>query len=471
MTPSLTPGTVFFNLAVSLFVIPIVLGFFIKAPKLVLFGFLGVVLLFSDSTWGQLQAESSIYSRGSGLFYFSLVNLALLAAGVAALLKRLANPGSPQLAPPMTKYFLIFAFILAGHVVVGLLLGVDLSAILGYNGILNLMNMFVFMYLLIMAFDSEEDAQQLMLVIVLLAAIRAVFGAVRYVLFGGDSANPYRNLEGMDVSIFFFDIGDNFIAALAAFCAAWLLTAPEVRLSLLKRVFLFLFLIVEIAAVALSFRRSSLVGMAIMFAFLFLRIPGQRKFYFALLAGGVLFVVTTVFYQHRLQFASDQGLFYSLIYDIVSETDIRYGRFYELWAAAQSMEDHWLFGRGTWGTFAGKRDILAFHVDFSFVHSGFGHIVLKTGLVGLAVFCAMLVSYVMFYLRHRNSLLGNARLMADAGFAGFLFWTPTLLIGTPIVEIRTMLLLGLTLALPFIAVGVRQRQEQAYSYQPAYAAA
>lgn len=473
MNSSLSPGEVYTNLVVSLFVIPIVWGIFIKAPKLVMLGFIGVLFVFADSTWGQLQIQNTIYSRGSGMFYFSLVNLGLLAAGAAALFKRLANPGSPHLAPSMTKYFLTFVFLFFGHIVIGLIEGVELPVILSYNGILNVFNMFVFMYLIIMAFDSEKDGQDLMLAIIVLAGIRAVFGAVRYVLFGGDSANPYRNFEGMDVKIFYFDIGDNFIAAIAAFCAAWLLTAPEVRLSLFKRALLFGFLLLEIAAVALSFRRSSLVGLALMFLFLFFRIPGQRKFFFGLIAGALLFVVATIFFQQRLQFAgSGQGIFTSLIYDIISEPDLRDGRFAELWSAAQSMDGHWLLGRGSWGTFNGDRDSLTYHVDFSFVHSGFGHIVLKTGLLGLALFCAILGSFIVFYLRHRNGLIGNARLMADTGFAGFLFWIPTLLIGTPIIEIRTMLLLGLTFALPFIAVGVRNRQAEAYAYQqPTYAAA
>ncbi|HEY4542432.1 MAG TPA: hypothetical protein VIG66_08675, partial [Noviherbaspirillum sp.] len=379
MNAPLTTGEVYANLLASLFVIPIVWGFFIRAPKLVIFGFLGVVLMFSDSSWGQLNAEGTIYSRGSGMFYFSLVNLGLFAAGAAALLKRLADHGGPALAPPMTKYFLTFAFILAGHIVLGLLQGIELPSILGYGGILNLMNMFVFMYLVIMAFDSEKDGQQLMLAIVVLAAIRAVYGGMRYVLMGGDPSNPYRNFEDMNVRIYFFDIGDNYVAAIAAFCAAWLLTAPEVRLSLLKRAFLFGLLMFEIATIALSYRRSSLIGLGLMFVFLFLRIPGQRKLFFGVLAGGLLFVIATIFFQQRLQFASevsDDGLIASLIYDIIGQGDLRYGRFYELWLAYQSMEGHWLFGLGSWGTYRGNADTIGFATDFSFVHSGFGHIVL-----------------------------------------------------------------------------------------------
>jgi hypothetical protein len=61
--------------------------------------------------------------------------------------------------------------------------------------------------------------------------------------------------------------------------------------------------------------------------------------------------------------------------------------------------------------------------------------------------------------------------MADAGFAGFLFWVPTLLIGTPIIEFRTMLLIGLALAMPFIAVGIQNREARNYAYQTQYAPA
>ncbi|MGH8806848.1 MAG: O-antigen ligase family protein [Noviherbaspirillum sp.] len=472
MTPSLTPTEVFTNLVVALFVIPIVWGIFIKAPKLVVFGFIGVLFMFSDSTWGQLQTENSIYSRGSGMFYFSLLNLVLLVAGVAALAKRLVNPQGPQLAPPITKYFMAFVFLLAAHVLIGLMVGIELDQILAYRGVFNVLNMLIFMYLLIMAFGNDKDSDKLLLAIIALAAIRGLFGVVRFFVFDGDSANPYRNFEGLDIKILFFDISDNFVAGMGAFCAAWLLTAPESRFSVFKRILLFAFLMLEIATVALSFRRSSLIGLGLMFVFLFLRIPGRRKLLFALLAAALLAAVASVFYQHRLQFSSEDSMVTSLIYDITMERGIRESRFYELYAAAQSMEGSWLFGRGTWGDFVGDRERLSYHGnDFSFVHSGFGHMILKTGLVGLLVLCGILAAFISFYMKHRNGLFGDARLVADAGFAGFLFWVPTLLIGTPIIEFRTMMLLGLALAMPFIAVGVQNSQVRTYLARRHYAAA
>ncbi|MDB5839416.1 MAG: hypothetical protein JWQ23_1368 [Herminiimonas sp.] len=449
-----------------LMVIPIIFGLSLRVPKLVATGFIVVLFLFSSSTWGQLQAENTIYARGVGMFYFSLLNLALLIAGVATFVRKLANPYSTHLNLPLGKYFLAFVFLLFSHVVLGLMSGVDIFDILGYNGIINILNMLVFMYLVVMAFHNERDTRHLLYTIIALAAVRALFGIIRYVWFDGDSANPYKNFENLDIKILFFDIADNFIASLAAFCAAWLLTSREVRLSLLKRLMLCAFLVLEIAAVALSFRRSSLVGLALMFALLLYRLPGASKWKFLLLGLGMLWVTALVFFQQRLQFNigdNTGGILSSLIYDIAPEKNLNDNRFYELFAAAKSLGDNWLFGLGSWGTFSGDQELLGYHFGkFDFVHSGFGHIILKAGLVGLLLFCLLLVAYTSYYFRHRKYLNGNARLIADAGFAGFLFWVPTLLIGTPIIEFRSMLLIGLTLAMPFVAVSLEKYRVRTY---------
>jgi hypothetical protein len=441
----------------ALIVIPIIFGLVLKAPKLVVLGFLGVLFIHSDSTWGQLNIESTIYGRGTGLFYFSLINMALLVSGFAVLCKKLATPGSPHLAGPISKYFVALLCLVFAHMVIGLMLGKELPEILSYNGVLNLLNMLVFMYLVIMAFRNERDQQNLLLAIIGLAAIRATFGLIRYVWFGGDTANPYRNFQDIDVKIVFFDIGDNFIASLAAFCAAWLLTSSQARLSGLKRLALFAFLLLQVLCVALSFRRSSLIGMALMFALLVFRLPGRQRFIILLFVAGFLTAMATVFVRQRMQFSGEGGggFLSSLIYDIAPDKGLEDNRFYELYAAAQSIGGNWLIGLGTWGSFTGDEEILSYHFGkFDFVHSGFGHIILKTGVIGLALFCGLLAAFASYYFRNRKYLIGNAQLLADAGFAGFLFWFPTLLIGTLIIEFRSMLLLGLTLALPFVAVGL-----------------
>jgi hypothetical protein len=83
-------------------------------------------------------------------------------------------------------------------------------------------------------------------------------------------------------------------------------------------------------------------------------------------------------------------------------------------------------------------------------------------LVGLLLFSTLLIAYASHYFKQRRFLTGNSALLADAGFSGFLFWIPTLLIGTPIIEFRTMLLIGLTLAMPFVAVGLENYKVRNY---------
>jgi hypothetical protein len=462
MTPLTTLGT----LTLSLLIVPLIFFICLRAPKLPVYAFIAVLFLFSYANWGQLQAENSIYARGTGLFYFSLLNLALLIAGVAVLVRKLANPKNPALAAPLMPYFLAFLFLMVCHILMGLMSNIDLDVILSYNGLINVLNMFIFMYMVAMAFTTEKDKSRLLWTFIILAGARALFGLVRYMWFGGDSANPYANFEKLDIKLFFFDIADNFVCALAAFCVAWLLTSPAVRLSYMKRFVLYGFLALQVAAVALSFRRSSLIGLALMFGFLLLRLPGARRARFSLLALGALAVVGAIFFQQRLQFQDGAagGFIASLIYDINPDKGGD-NRFYELYAAAHSLGSNWLFGLGSWGTYSGDQELLAYHFGkFEFVHSGFGHLVLKSGIVGLMLFLALLWSFISFYLKHRNRLLGNSRLMADAGFAGFLFWIPTLLIGTPIIEFRTMLLFGLTLALPYVAVGLETYRARNYHY-------
>lgn len=462
---------------IGLIAMPIIIGTSLKKPWLVALAMITVLFMFSSSSWGQLQVQNTIYSRGVGELSFSLVNLVLFVAGSAVAIRRLTDPFYPKIAPPITPYFWLFSFLLLAHVLVGMAAGVDVLVALGYSGIINVLNMLVFMYLAIMAFREEKDRNKLLVAIIVLAAIRAAFGLIRYQWFGGDSANPYQNFERLDIKLVFFDMSDNFVASLAAFCAAWLLAQPGVRLSIMKRIALWSFLALQLAAVTLSFRRSALLGIGLMFAFLIFRLPGKRRFRFLIISGAIVFAAATVFFEQRLQFASkgEGNVITALIYDISPNKSVQSGsnRFYELYSASRSLGDDWqkwMFGLGSWGRFAGDENLLGYHNGrFDFVHSGFGHLILKSGLLGLALFLGLLYKFCRFYFTQCRFLTGKSRLLADAGFAGFLFWLPTLLIGTPIIEFRTMLMIGLCLAMPFIAVGATRSYRNAYSYH--YAAA
>lgn len=450
----------FLLLAAAIALLPLALGACLYAPAATSLTFIAVLCLFSASTWGQLQEDNTIYSRGTGLFSFSLLNLLLWIAMAAALARASLHRFRLRTPSPFPAFALAFSFLLCGHLALGLAAGVDALVVLGYNGLLNVLNMALFSVLLVRSLTHDIHRRRLLLLIVGLAAVRAAFGLVRYVFFGGDDANPYRNFERLDITLVYFDIADNYIAALAAFCLAWLLTMPDARLSLARRLGLLMLLAMELATVALSYRRSSLIGLMLMFPVLLWQLPWQRR----LALGGIgivaLLGAAGTLMRERLAANSAGGSFLSsLLYDVGPDRATEVSRFYELEAAAQSLQGHWLFGLGSWGSFCGNEEALDYHFGkFDFVHSGFGHLVLKSGLAGLLLFIALLCACIAHYLKLRRTLRGNSALLADAGMAGLLFWTPTLLIGTPVIEFRTMLLLGLTLALPYLAA----RQPSAY---------
>jgi hypothetical protein len=453
------------SLAVLL-ALPVVFGFCLRSPKLVVTGFIVLLFCFASSNWGtEISGMTTLYTRGAGIFYVPLICLLLIVAGVATTVRKLANPGKAQLALPLAPWMAAFAFMLVAHVCIGISAGESFYNVFHNNGIINWFYMFVFLALVATAFNTEEDKKRLLYLFLALAGMRAVFGLVRYVAMGGDDANPYRNFEKLDIKIFYFDIADNYVASLAAFIIAWLLVAPRVKISLGRKFFLLAFLALEVGAVALSFRRSSLIGLALMFSLLFLLLPWRRRIFFAVLACGAIFATAFVFFQQRLKFNVDKGgMLQSLIYDVAPQKNINQSRWYELYAAAQSMSGNWLFGLGSWGTYEGDRATLDYHFGkLDFVHSGLGHIVLKTGLVGLALFAGTIAAFVMHYLRHRKYLQGNSRLLADAGMASLMFWIPTFLVGTPLIEFRTMLLFGLSLGLVYIATGPETSRVRAYA--------
>lgn len=442
----------FWLLAAWLALLPLGFAVCLRLPATVALGFVAILCLFSSSTWGQLQEENTIYARGTGLFVFSLLNLLLWVAAAATLVRAMSSPKRLLPPSPFPKFTAAFGFMLASHLALGLMSGVDAVTVLGYNGILNVLNMALFALLLLAAIRNERERRQLLMLALALAAVRAVYGLVRYQFFGGDNANPYRNFEKLDIRLVYFDIADNYIAALAAFCIAWLLLMPGIRMSLWRRSLLLLLFVLEVATVALSFRRSSLIGLGLMFIVLLWRLPWQRRLVSGSLGAVAMIVGAAVLMRERLQFNTNQdGFLSSLLYDVGPQRATGVSRFYELEAAAKSLDGHWLFGLGSWGSFYGDEDALDYHFGkFDFVHSGFGHLVLKSGFVGLLVFVALLAAFIIHYLKVRPALRGNCALLADAGVAGMLFWLPTLLIGTPIIEFRSMLLIGMTLTLPYL---------------------
>lgn len=123
----------------------------------------------------------------------------------------------------------------------------------------------------------------------------------------------------------------------------------------------------------------------------------------------------------------------------------------ELSAAWDTIIHSPLLGMGIWGEYDGYGiPLLYFHNNnFKWMHSGVLHIWLKCGFIGVILLFAMWWRYGKFIRTQHNTLDRQYQGLMLACAAGALFYIPTWLMGTPVIELRTMLLIGLVLGLPY----------------------
>ncbi|MGL4604638.1 MAG: hypothetical protein ACRCU9_10885, partial [Iodobacter sp.] len=91
------------------------------------------------------------------------------------------------------------------------------------------------------------------------------------------------------------------------------------------------------------------------------------------------------------------------------------------------------------------------------IHSGVVQILLKTGFVGFSICAAIIGLFIQFVYPLRKKLASQDRWLLDAAIAGLLFMLPDFLIGTPVQQYRTMLLLGFLLILPYLIASAAQK--------------
>ncbi len=432
------------------------LGITLSKPTISVLVLIAILVAFSGSSYGQLDAERTIYSRGTGMLYFSILNFYLWGLGVAIALRNAFSPVKHD-STPLAKYFAAFAFlIVANAFVAGISDDPSLHVIdaFAYNGMLNIINMAILFYVCVNVFGTQSNAQKFITFLLIGIGLRGIFGMVRWAFFGGDPANVYDNIERTGSKLTFFDTNDGFLAVIAIYCSAWLLSYRQNLLGKKEQVLLWMLLLLETAIIVLSFRRSTLVSLGLASVLFIVLLPAKKRLAATLLSVGMLVCGSAVLTALRLSkvrgSATDLGFFYDLFGKGKGfGNSARVLEYTETW---RSLGDDWLFGKGMWGILQSNLAELSYHAgNFGFVHSGFGHVLLKGGLFGLVMFIGLLASFTVYYLKARKQLTGKLQMLADVGAAGVLFWLPTLLIGTPIVEYRSMQMLGLALALPFIA--------------------
>jgi O-antigen ligase len=429
-----------------------------RRPVVFVIPYLICILYFPNASYGLVDNEGAagldnFYNRATGTFFFSAINLLLFGLALQTYIGRqlgALQQGQHNLA----RYLWFFGlFYLACYGVSFYFDDVRWFNVIGYSGLLNMVNMALGFYVLVMAFQHKKDIDLLVNVFLLCAVTRALFGAVRFFALGGDPANFYANFQGSAVKLTFFDINDVFIATMACFIAAWRALAESQKIA--WRAIYAAVVLLETFIVVFSYRRTGWIGFG--FAALVLAFAMRARARIWLLSVYFLAGVPAVVYLtiRRVGAAySRENIFVQLAPDIFTRGQFSFssGRFAELYAAWLSIRESPILGLGTWGQYRseGFTDVAFHRGNFGWMHSGVLHVWLKSGFLGVAVLCALYVAHGLFVRRVLPQLGIRDRGLLLAGVAGSLFYLPTWLIGTPVIEFRTMQLIALALALPYI---------------------
>jgi O-antigen ligase len=414
-----------------------------------------------------------VYGKGSGYLLFSLYELSFMFVALGVGLKSLLARGfdaaqrvgarrSDTSAP--VRNLLVPWYGLFGVVLLGWALHYSLVDEAGWllavsrNGIVYIVMQGVLMVALLGALRDERDLRLLMGALAAAVALRMAWGLVRYALLGGDPSNFYAT-DGNRLRITFWDINDSMLAIMLACSAIWLAATLE-RLKPSQRLLLLAVALLSLAVAALSARRTAQTGMLLALLALWVLLPRGRRWW---IGGLFLLLVPMVLYKLQSRLDDQAGLrdLFSLrSSQQVYFHDPRFERSYELRAAMATVRENWLFGVGPAGSFNPPSHVgLAYHQgNYAFVHSGIVHVLLKTGVVGLLVFMGLLGAWARQWWQQWQHAPPRWRALLVASLAGAAAHTPNLIGGTPFIELRTTLLMGLVLALPVLVARTVARQ-------------
>lgn len=429
-------------------------------------GYYLLLACFPNASWGLLEtaAGQNFYTRGSGLLYFSAINILLWGLVLQALVARSARQAL-QVKHNLGWVAKLFWMMLSGHTLIWATLpDVPWYQLLAYQGLLNVVNLMLAFYVLTASLREPGDLQRMVDLLLVCIALRGLWGLVRFGALGGDPANFYENFQKINIKITFFDINDSLLATMAVFLATWRLAHGLVEGRRMRWAHGGL-IALELFIVLFSQRRTAWGGLVLVFLLFAWIHRGPLRW--GLLSSLTVLGAPLLAYkliQRSGHTAAGGSWIEKMAPDIFVNGQLSFttGRFAELYAAwIHISESPWL-GLGAWGRYDGFRfsELAWHHGDFGWMHSGFLHIMLKTGLLGLTLMLVAVVLYFRFVLRSAASMPPSWRGMLWMGFAGTLFMLPTWLLGTPVIEYRTMQLLALCLALPYMAVAASRSSTQ-----------
>lgn len=438
-------------------------------PRYVMAVFLAIFILSpNEGGWAMEETTSAfnVYAKGQRAFVFPVLMIYLWGLWLSVQL-RFAYSGERGLKSTMQWWFAALSVLLLGHALFAPAFEQNVFWALSQGGFLNVVNMGVAFSLMLQLYVTSKDVGTLERWFLVLFGGRMVWALVRYAAFGGDPMNVYENVQRLDLRITFFDINDNLLACTALAVSAWRLIQVRgeswTKWNWLHAVIV----ILAVLTILLSFRRTAWFGLVLALMVMVTSRHWPRRLVTVGIAGAAVLPAIAFLGLKRFSESAQTGgsLLTKLFPDVMRSggMSIETGRLSELTAMVRSVGDNWLWGLGAWGEFAGRfyPDISFHRGYYGYVHSGFGHMYLKAGVIGMLLFAGLFVVYVIYVGRWRNRVDAQHRAIFECSLAALAFSLPNLVGGTPITELRTMVLLGVLMSLPFIAMGVQSREQVA----------
>jgi hypothetical protein len=434
-------------------------------PRYLMLLFLGIFILSpNEGAWAMKDPSLAfnVYDKGRSYLFFPLLHFYLWGMWLGVQL-RFAFSGERGHPSPLKWWIIAFAALVFCHALLAPAFDRNVLEALLPSGLVNIVSMGIAFTLMLQLFTTQKEAESLERWFLILFAGRMLWGAIRFVALGGDPMNVYDVRQNIPVRITFFDINDNLLACASLFLAAWRLAQTPRGREHVFRGFYVLVIALALFTLVLSFRRTVWMGLVLAtVALLTSRQWPHRAITFAGVVGVGVPALLYAAYDRFAEVAQSRGSLLSGFFPDVTQRGMlsfESGRFSELTAMFRSIGDNWLWGLGAWGEFDGRFYAdLHFHQGYYlYVHSGLGHVFLKAGVLGLLLFVALLVVYTSFALRHRSQVHARLRPLFETSLVVAAFSVPNLIGGTPIIELRTMVLLGVFLSLPFLAMGLQAR--------------
>jgi hypothetical protein len=410
--------------------------------------------LFTGTSYGldeSIGAVKTLYNRGVGslgVTFLYIYLTSLFALGFMYVTKKhLAGSKDPVLVA-----LLITVCFVGVYGIVGMTGTITFkNALLGGSLFNNISGLLLLYLILKWTISSGPDLLTFKRMFFSLCTVMAIYGLVRFAAFGGDPANVYENHAGSTVRLTFFDIGQS---TLFCITIAYIYLRDK-YLSELSCIDIIVGLLCA-ANIILSFRREAWVGIFLVFLWFFLTSGIKRKVILAVaLCLGLLVVIGTYQYRFASKGTGERGpAAYADLIDVKGNLSIaksaRFGPLYKEFIFVANVSP--LLGLGPWAYNKELENPFS-DIKITFGHCSYLHMFIKTGWIGVALWAGMLLIYVVWWLKRRQSNWNDLRnkALAESFFCGFIFWIPDSIIACPIMVYRHLQILAMLLAIPFIA--------------------